>query len=259
MPFLLPSQTPENDGKMTVILSMDETLFHSIFLQQITANINGNVSGIYRDFKDNADFVVNKFGGIAIFLRPGLSHFLYKLSKLCEVVLWTAAERDYAEDLLNHLDPNGTLLPYRLFREDIVQRNDGKWIKDIQLLGRNIKRTMLIDNDINLSQAFPCNTLLIEDFYGDPNDCQLEVIWLLITELNSYADIRPSLKISLQHCQNLEGAVYDKKASQVLEKKVNESTKCIQIKNLRNNTNFRKKKFIKRVSFSNNGTDRQIS
>lgn len=206
----LPRQLPKHRGQMTVVLDMDETLLHSVFLGDIAAQIQGNAvklntnvdkveeTLIIRQFKENADVVLNACGGVAVFFRPGLHDFLEKLSKLCEVVLWTAAERDYAEPVLEYLDPDGTLLPHRLFREHTVVWDEMNCVKDLRLLGRNLKRTMLIDNNTMVIRATPTNCVLIEDFYGDPHDNQLEIMWAFIEELNQLPDIRPSLKMSLK-------------------------------------------------------------
>lgn len=200
---LLPSRLPKYDGQMTVVLDMDETLVHSTFLadlqdqleqsgEQYLVNDNGELE-IIRQHKEKADYLLHACGGIAVGLRPGLHSFLKKLSENFEVVLFTAAERDYAEPLLNLIDPGGTLLPYRLFREHTVQFQGTLYVKDLSLLGRDLKRTVLVDNNIMTMRASPNNCVLIEDFYGDPNDRQLEVMWDILEELSDLPDIRPCL------------------------------------------------------------------
>jgi CTD small phosphatase-like protein 2 len=183
-----------------------------IFLKDIADQIQGNTKGgnksihtsdepmiIWR-LKQEADMILDIYGGVAVFLRPGVHRFLYKLSEMCEVVLWTAGQKEYAQEVLNVLDPDGELIPVRnrLYRGHTVQGYDKERLKDLRLLGRDMRRTMLIDNSLVAIQAAPDNTLLIEDFYGDPCDEQLESIFDFVAALDDLSDIRTALKMSLK-------------------------------------------------------------
>jgi len=83
----LPPVLPQNRGKMTVVLDMDETLIHSIFLKDIADHIPGNTKKrnksihtldepmiIWR-LKQEADMILDVYGGVAVFLRPGVHRF----------------------------------------------------------------------------------------------------------------------------------------------------------------------------------------
>jgi len=208
----LAPMLPQDSGKMTVVLDMDETLIHSIFLKDITDQIQCNLKKgnksihmldepmvIWR-LKQEADIILDIYGGVVVFLRPNVHRFLFKLSEICEVVLWTAAKREYAEEVLNFLDPNEEFIPIRnrLYRTDTIEGHNKERLKDLRLLGRDMKRTMLIDNSLAAVRAAPNNTLLIQDFLGDPYDEQLESIWDFVAALNVLSDIRTTLKMTLK-------------------------------------------------------------
>lgn len=199
----LPKQRPEHMGKVTVVLDLDETLIHSIFLRDLEVLLQGSgnkASKLVKKMKKKSDLYlcdVGNCGDIAVFFRPGLHRFLSKLSKTCEVVLWTAANRTYAKPILDYIDPDGELLPYRLFRKHTIEKADNELVKDLSQLGRDMKRTVLIDNNPLTLNRTPRNVYLIPNFYGDQSDIELSKAWGFLSETCGQYDIRNHLELAL--------------------------------------------------------------
>ena len=88
-----------------------------------------------------------------------------------EIVVFTAGLKDYADNILNEIDPSGTIFKKRLYRPDCVKIND-HYIKDLEVfLDRDRKDIVIVDNSI-ISFAFDLdNGVPINSFMGmEEND-----------------------------------------------------------------------------------------
>ena len=142
-PFLKP-KNPKY--KYTLVLDLDETLVHYI--------------------SDNESAYIQ--------IRPGAEEFLKELSEFYEIIIFTAALQNYADLVIDGIDPEG-VVSERLYRQHTINIGNIN-VKDLNKLGRNIKHIIIIDNCRENYSLQPKNGLNIIDFEGNEYDDELEYL-----------------------------------------------------------------------------------
>lgn len=79
-------------------------------------------------------------------IRPQVNELLQKLAKYYEIVLFTASEKNYADKVVDLLDPDRRLIKYKLYRDSCVSFNQ-ILVKDLNILGRDLTKTVIVDNN----------------------------------------------------------------------------------------------------------------
>ena len=176
--FLLPKK---NSKKKTLVLDLDETLVHSC--------------GIPFEFP--SDFIIqieqdNDIHDIHVLVRPHVEEFLEKMSKRYELVIFTASISKYANPLLNIIDKMG-FVPFRLFREHCTLINT-TFVKDLNLLGRDLKDIIILDNNPTAYSLNHYNGFPIKSWFDDKNDDELLKIIPILEFLSYVPDVRDYIK-----------------------------------------------------------------
>lgn len=186
--LLPPSEKP------TLVLDLDETLVHS--------NVEVLPNYDYR-------FTV-AFGGhnycVYVRKRPGVEEFLRKASRWYNIVVFTASQSIYANRVLDLLacDMGEDVVSHRLFRQDCT-RVEGNYLKDLTILGRDLRNTVLLDNSTSCFGFQVDNGIPIVSWFDDPDDKELLDLLPFLEEMRHVEDVRPILAQKFEFQKFIEG------------------------------------------------------
>ncbi len=187
MPMLRPCPKSK-EGKMTLVLDIDETLVHA----SMTLRPGLHYDTVIR-FEDGPNS-----GDIYVAFRPHLHTFLRAVAPLFEVVVFTASQPCYADPLMDTIDPDKSLVTDRLYRQHCCDALQGR-IKDLSLCGRSLDRTVIIDNSPIAYCFQPRNAIPILSWFDDPNDDELLKLIPLLQQLATQDVVYPFLDMYNAH------------------------------------------------------------
>ena len=105
------------------------------------------------------------------------------MSQLFEIVIFTAAAKDYADFILNYIDKDDKkLIDHRLYRHH-CDYDDGVYDKDLDRLGRDLKKTLIIDNNRDNYERQKDNGIEILTWLSDPEDRELFKLGVFLAKL----------------------------------------------------------------------------
>ncbi|KAG0679240.1 mitochondrial inner membrane protein required for protein import [Pichia californica] len=126
--------------------------------------------------------------------RPGLDYFLGYLSQYYEIVIFSRSSMAFAENTVAKLDPYHAFISYSLFKE-VCRSKDGKLIKDLSLLNRDLSKVVIIDPDQDCYSMQPENAIPVAKWNGKKDDGLIKLIPFLEYLATSHTkDVRDVLK-----------------------------------------------------------------
>ncbi|KAG7237738.1 hypothetical protein INR49_031729 [Caranx melampygus] len=162
---LLPEVKAQDQGKICVVIDLDETLVHSSF-KPIS----------------NADFIVpveieGTTHQVYVLKRPYVDEFLQRMGELFEL----------CRPVTDLLDQCGVFRA-RLFRESCVF-HQGCYVKDLSRLGRDLHKTLILDNSPASYIFHPNNAVPVVSWFDDVEDAELLNLLPVFEELSQAEDV----------------------------------------------------------------------
>ncbi|CAO2178878.1 unnamed protein product [Urochloa humidicola] len=173
-----PATKEGGTRKVTLVLDLDETLVHSTMDQCDDADFTFPV---FCDMKEHVVYVKK---------RPHVHMFLEKMAEMFEVVIFTASQSVYANQLLDMLDPENKLFSKRFFQESCLFTDSG-YTKDLTVVEVDLSKVAIIDNTPQVFQFQVNNGIPIESWYNNPADEALPQLIPFLETLAVADDVRP--------------------------------------------------------------------
>ncbi|CAM8955040.1 unnamed protein product [Rhodiola kirilowii] len=170
LPEELSTGTP-----VTLVLDLDETLVHTT-----TSPCDGS------DFSFELEERV-----LYVQKRPFLHAFLERVGELFQIIIFTAGTRNYADHVLDTLDPERRLTSWRAYRDSCIF-SDNSYTKDLTVLGVDLAKLAIVDNTPAVFHELQVNNgIPIKSWFGDENDQELLSLLPFLEVLASADDVRP--------------------------------------------------------------------
>jgi hypothetical protein len=164
----------KDNYKYSLILDLDETL-------------------IYLQNKDSLKTDTN-----SIILRPNLHEFLHEMKSIYELIIFSENSQEYVEPIIDFIQKKENYFDYIICKSFITYDNRGNEIKDLNLLGRDLKNVIVVDN-IKQFYKNKENLICIKSFFGDVNNDKrtLKLLGNVLKEIKTDSDNSGDIRISI--------------------------------------------------------------
>jgi len=170
---------------IALVLDLDETLVHC------TVEPTPDADMVFPVVFNGIQYQVH------VRTRPYLREFLEAVVDKFEVIVFTASQKVYADELLDRIDPEGKYIKHRMFREACLPV-EGNYLKDLNVLGRDLRKAVLVDNSPHAFGYQVDNGIPIESWFDDPNDTELLKLEQFLRTLHGADDVRDMVRARFQ-------------------------------------------------------------
>ena len=120
------------------------------------------------------------------------------MSEYFELIIFTAGTEEYADWALGFFE-NVDCISHRLYRQHALPFN-GFYVKDLSRIGRDLSKTIIVDNIAENFQMQPNNGIFIKTWISDPYDHCLFILAPLLRSIvvKKCANVQDVLKYCIQ-------------------------------------------------------------
>jgi RNA polymerase II subunit A small phosphatase-like protein len=158
---LIPAPDPNMQGRLTIVLDLDETLIYA------------------------------REG--PLYARPGIDELLSFLKDNFETVVWTAGVRAYAQAVVKTIDKVNAI-QHCVYRHKKWFSGVAGYNKDLTLLGRDMKNTLIIENTPDCLRGNEGNGILVADYEG--GELADDTLFCILALLRDLVEKRKATSIS---------------------------------------------------------------
>jgi Dullard-like phosphatase family protein len=161
--------------KKLLLIDLDETLVHSEFRNKENyKELDAFVKACKCNVKTFSFSDENCVYFMDVFFRPYLKSFLQEISKYFDLAIFTAAMKNYADTIIDYIDPKNEYFQFRLYRDACIPIQNRLYIKDLRIIkDYDPSNVILMDNSLYSFMNQPSNGMLVNSFYTNHKDNQL--------------------------------------------------------------------------------------
>ena len=184
--YLLPEI--KNNKTYSLILDLDETIIYA----QRSFNYK------FRKSENN----INKK---RIILRPCLQEFLHDMKPLFELIIFSSGTPDYVDPIIKIIEKNEKFFDHVLYRHHISLDDEGNNVKNLDLIGRDLKKIIIIDDIPRYFHLQKRNGINIKPFCGNilSDTKTLKTLNNVLKIIRADAEESQDIRISLEKYKHL--------------------------------------------------------
>ena len=177
---------PLEKNKKLLILDLDETLAHS----DLDFSLKDKIQKYDTLLHFNSDEEKNI--PIPLLIRPWMKEFLDYAVQEFDLVIFTASDKQYANEIIDFIEKDKKYFKMRLYRNHCLFIEPGLYIKDLRIFSdyKNIEDIIILDNSLFSFANQLNNGILITSFFSDLNDTFLENVKCYLEYIKIQKDIR---------------------------------------------------------------------
>lgn len=181
----------------TLILDLDETLIHSMSKggrmnsgHMVEVRLNTTYVGMGGQSSIGPQHPILYY----VHKRPHCDHFLRRMYKWFNLVVFTASVQEYADPVIDWLESERKFFSARYYRQHCTFRH-GAFIKDLSSVEPDLSKVVILDNS-PLSYLFhQDNAIPIQGWINDPTDNDLLNLVPFLEGLQYVSDVRALLAL----------------------------------------------------------------
>ena len=128
-------------------------------------------------------------------IRPYARSFLRRMAANWQIMVWTAGQKDYADKILDVLDPEKKIT-WRLYRDSCINI-EGTYVKDLDRIEPKVdlSKTVIVDNIADNFALQTENGINIKSWYSnDLEDVELKKLSKILQGFLALDDVRKGIK-----------------------------------------------------------------
>ena len=196
-PSYINLEPTDKAHQKTLILDLDETLIHSMSKggrmssgHMVEVRLNTTYVGMTGQASIGPQHPILYY----VHKRPHCDHFLRRVCKWYNLVVFTASVQEYADPVIDWLESERKFFSARYYRQHCTFRH-GAFIKDLSSVEPDLSKVMILDNSPLSYMFHQDNAIPIQGWINDPTDNDLLHLVPLLEGLQYVSDVRALLAL----------------------------------------------------------------